>query len=147
MSSLTLAALLASGLLAQSPVFEVSSVKPSGPNRIRVFDGGPGSHDPGRISYTRATLAGVIGYAWDLTELVIAKNGPKLKKWVEGAPAANWNGFPQLRSGRPSLPPPFRLPDVPESPRIRSPLHNWPRCCTGMTSRSNSTGRNRRPRR
>lgn len=56
--------------LAQSPqpAFEVASVKPSTPQSVRMFDGGPGSHDPGMISYSRATLHDLLTRAYDLAD-------------------------------------------------------------------------------
>ena len=57
-------ALLAIGLLCQS--FEVASVKPSKSTGGRVtMTGGPGSSDPGRISYTNITLRRVLLTAYD----------------------------------------------------------------------------------
>jgi uncharacterized protein (TIGR03435 family) len=52
----------------EPPAFEVASVKPSAPHSVRMFDGGPGSHDPGRISWTRATLRDVLYYAYGLRD-------------------------------------------------------------------------------
>ncbi len=39
-----------------SPTFEVASVKPSGPGSVRGSEGGPGTRDPERYTYTRADL-------------------------------------------------------------------------------------------
>jgi uncharacterized protein (TIGR03435 family) len=64
--------LISSMAFGQSPEtqlsFEVASVKPSGPRSVRMFDGGPGTHDPGRISYTKATLHDVLVKAWGLED-------------------------------------------------------------------------------
>jgi uncharacterized protein (TIGR03435 family) len=48
--------------------FEVASVKPSGPKSIRGSDGGPGSRDPGRYSFGRATLHDLLYEAYDLVD-------------------------------------------------------------------------------
>jgi uncharacterized protein (TIGR03435 family) len=51
-----------------SPAFEVASVKPAAPitgNMIRVMmRGGPGSNDPGQITYTNVTLKNVLMNAY-----------------------------------------------------------------------------------
>jgi len=67
---LTACFLLAANAVAQDapPAFEVASVKPSTPQSIRMFDGGPGSRDPGMISYTRATLHDLLYQAYDLQD-------------------------------------------------------------------------------
>jgi uncharacterized protein (TIGR03435 family) len=43
-----------------APVFEVASIKPSGPHSIRGSAGGPGSSDPGLYRFGRATLLDLI---------------------------------------------------------------------------------------
>jgi uncharacterized protein (TIGR03435 family) len=150
--------------------FEVASVKPSGPKSFRNSDGGPGSRDPERFTFTRADLRDLLflaygvkyyreqisGPGWidtedydiavkiapettkeqfqqmlqnllaerfnlkvrhdtkalSVYELVVAKNGPKLRKSEEnptttGLPPAepvmgaeDKNGFPQLPPGQ-----------------------------------------------
>jgi uncharacterized protein (TIGR03435 family) len=139
------------------PAFEVASVKPSTPQSIRMFDGGPGTHDPGMISYSRATLHDLLYQAYGLFdfeqiagpewlgteryeiaakipkgttkeqfrimlqgllaerfkvavhhdtrifqvyELAIGKNGPKLK---EANTDSDKDGFPHLPAGRAGL--------------------------------------------
>jgi uncharacterized protein (TIGR03435 family) len=147
--------------------FEVASVKPAGPNSIRNSEGGPGSRDPGRYTFTNATLRDLLYGAYGLEdqeqisgpgwidverydisakippgttreqfqemlrvllverfklkvhhetkqfpvlELVVGKNGPKLKESA-GSPDATGppppdrdrNGFPVLPAGRPGL--------------------------------------------
>src|SRR5277367_4100962 len=71
---------LAFGQSAPSPTFEVASVKPSPPVTpgARVFfgpaRGGPGTPDPGQITWTYATLRGLLMTAYDVNEYQI--NGP-----------------------------------------------------------------------
>jgi uncharacterized protein (TIGR03435 family) len=62
--------LAVAAVFAQSPepAFEVASVKPSTPRSVRMFDGGPGSHDPGMISYSRATLDDLLTQAYHLAD-------------------------------------------------------------------------------
>ena len=61
--------LICFGAWAQEPpTFEVASVKPSDSRSIRMFSGGPGTKDPGRISWSRATLHDVLYYAFDLKD-------------------------------------------------------------------------------
>jgi uncharacterized protein (TIGR03435 family) len=167
---------IAPPMSAQVPapaVFEVASVKPSGPKSVRLEDGGPGSDDPERFSYTRARLGDLVYMAYGLKyeeqisgpswieaeeyeydvaakipskatkeqfremlrnllaerfqlkvhhetkqfpvfDLVIEKNGPKLKESVEELSAAtppsasaradrDRDGFPILPAGRPGF--------------------------------------------
>lgn len=152
--------------------FEVGSVKPSRPKSVRNSDGGPGSRDPERFTFTGADLRDLLflaygvkyyreqisGPGWidteeydvavkiapgtteeqfqqmlqnllaerfslmvhhdtkvlSVYELVVAKDGPKLKKSVQDPAASvlppaqpvigaeDKNGFPQLPPGRPS---------------------------------------------
>jgi uncharacterized protein (TIGR03435 family) len=71
-AGLVLAYAAASGQAAESPAFEVASVKPSPPPdpNGRVFfgppRGGPGSHDPGRITWTNAALRNILMTAYDV---------------------------------------------------------------------------------
>jgi uncharacterized protein (TIGR03435 family) len=51
---------------AQSPHFEVASVKPSPQQRLGTFSGGPGSRDPERITYESTTLENLIRDAYHL---------------------------------------------------------------------------------
>ena len=166
--------MLAAAARAQSPSpkleFEVASVKPAGPQAgvprpVRIV-GGPGTEDPGRITFSRYTLKGLIASAYDvkdyqvagpswldterydvvakipegatkeqvnrmlqnlladrfkltlhhiakefrLYELVVGKNGPKLKASVEDPSAANTAGgrgspIPIGKDGLPAMPP------------------------------------------
>jgi uncharacterized protein (TIGR03435 family) len=61
---LSLIACLSAGAFAQT--FDVASVKPSGPKSVRMSDGGPGTHDPERFSYSKARLKDLLYYAWGL---------------------------------------------------------------------------------
>jgi uncharacterized protein (TIGR03435 family) len=65
---LTCFSLAANAAPQDLPAFEVASVKPSSPQSIRMFDGGPGSHDPGMISWSRATLNDLLYYAYGLQD-------------------------------------------------------------------------------
>jgi len=71
---------LAFGQSVLGPTFEVASVKPSPPVTpgARVFfgpaRGGPGTPDPGQITWTYATLRGLLITAYDVNEYQI--NGP-----------------------------------------------------------------------
>ena len=57
--------LITSGL-AFGQTFEVASVKPSGPQSVRGWEGGPGSPDPGRYVWGAATIQDLIVTAYDL---------------------------------------------------------------------------------
>ena len=65
-----------------SPAFEVASVKPAAPitgNRIQVMmRGGPGSPDPGQITYTNVTLKNVLMNAYGVKGFQIS--GPS---WLD----------------------------------------------------------------
>src|ERR1700733_5069267 len=67
--------------LAQSPTFEVASVKrsPPPPQGPPVFfgpaRGGPGTPDPGQITWTNATLKGVLMIAYDVKDYQISGPG------------------------------------------------------------------------
>lgn len=51
----------------QGPIFEVASVKPSAHANGRIsYAGGPGTSDPGQITFTNVTLGGVLIRAYDL---------------------------------------------------------------------------------
>ena len=58
----------ASASQQEATMFEVASVKPAGPRTTRMFSGGPGTGDPGRITWTRATLFDVLYRAYDLQD-------------------------------------------------------------------------------
>jgi len=61
-------ALCAAFAQSSQPAFEAVSVKPSTPQSVRMFDGGPGTHDPGMISYSRATLNDLLTQAFGLDD-------------------------------------------------------------------------------
>jgi uncharacterized protein (TIGR03435 family) len=67
---------------AESPTFEVASVKPAEPQTgmgIRVMmRGGPGSADPGQLTYTNVTLKNVLMNAYAVKGYQL--NGPK---WLD----------------------------------------------------------------
>ena len=68
---------------AESPTFEVASVKPAEPQppgqmRIRM-SGGPGTPDPGQLTYTNVSLKNVMMNAYDVKGYQI--NGPN---WLDG---------------------------------------------------------------
>jgi uncharacterized protein (TIGR03435 family) len=67
-----------------SPTFEVASVKPAAPitgNRISVMmRGGPGTPDPGQITYNNVTLKNVLMNAYDVKGFQIS--GPD---WLDSA--------------------------------------------------------------
>jgi uncharacterized protein (TIGR03435 family) len=50
--------------LASGQVFEVASIRPSGPKSVRGSDGGPGDKDPARYFFGRATLLDFILVAY-----------------------------------------------------------------------------------
>jgi uncharacterized protein (TIGR03435 family) len=61
------------------PAFEVASVKPAGSVSGRfTMTGGPGTHDPGRITYTNIMLKRVLLIAYDIRSYQIS--GPE---WLE----------------------------------------------------------------
>jgi uncharacterized protein (TIGR03435 family) len=68
---------------AESPTFDVASVKPAEPQpegmmRVRM-SGGPGTPDPGQLTYTNVSLKNVLTNAYDVKEYQI--NGPN---WLDG---------------------------------------------------------------
>ena len=66
----------AAGLAAQPPAFEVASVKPSGPKSVRGSEGGPGTTDPGRYRFTRASLKDLIAIAYHVDYFQILSRSP-----------------------------------------------------------------------
>jgi uncharacterized protein (TIGR03435 family) len=65
------------GAFAQTGhVFEVAVVKPTGPATSWTthvgIEGGPGTHDPGRISYAHLTLRTLLWSAYDVTDYQIS---------------------------------------------------------------------------
>lgn len=67
---------------AESPTFEVASVKPAEPQTMGMMRvmmrGGPGSADPGQITYSNVTLKNLMVNAYAVKEYQI--NGPK---WLD----------------------------------------------------------------
>lgn len=61
-------------------VFEVASVKPSGPQSVRMSDGGPGSRDPERFSFTSTVLRDLLFLAYGLTDYEQQISGPG---WID----------------------------------------------------------------
>jgi uncharacterized protein (TIGR03435 family) len=62
-------AVLAFSTLSAQTVFEVASVKPSGPQSIRGSKGGPGTSDPGQFSFSSATLQDILYTAYALEDV------------------------------------------------------------------------------
>src|SRR4029077_5103282 len=68
-----LAAIIAAGIASAQPAFEVASVKPAKSETGRfTMDGGPGTNDPGRISYTNIMLRRVLLAAYDFRNYQIS---------------------------------------------------------------------------
>jgi uncharacterized protein (TIGR03435 family) len=61
-------------LAADSPQFEVASIKASGPQSIRGSDGGPGHKDPTRYGFGLATMLDLILVAWDVKVFQISSS-------------------------------------------------------------------------
>lgn len=59
-----------------SPTFEVASIKPSGPQSIRGWEGGPKSSDPLVYRYGRAELRDLIAVAFDVQFFQISSSIP-----------------------------------------------------------------------
>lgn len=59
-------AILLLGTAAWAQTFEVASLKPSGPQSGNRIEGGPGTSDPLRYTYTSATLEDLIVIAWNV---------------------------------------------------------------------------------
>lgn len=71
----TLIAVCVSAVYAQTaatPTFEAASLKRSGPRSVRGWEGGPGSPDPTRYFFGRATLVDFIGIGYDVTSFRIS---------------------------------------------------------------------------
>ena len=71
----SIALLFCTAAFAQDPNFEVASVKPAGafqPGRPVGMRGGPGTNDPGQISWNFITLQDLILRAYDLKEFQIS---------------------------------------------------------------------------
>jgi len=56
--------------------FEVASIRLSGPRSVRGSDGGPGSRDPTRYRYGRASLEDLILTAYDVEDFQLASKLP-----------------------------------------------------------------------
>jgi len=69
-TSTALVPIFHSAAFAQPPAFEVASVKRSGPIKPGIFlgpaRGGPGTADPGQITWSYATLKGMLMLAYDV---------------------------------------------------------------------------------
>jgi uncharacterized protein (TIGR03435 family) len=66
------------GHAAESPTFEVASVKPASPpagRGMRYMQGGPGSSDPGRVKYTNMPIKTLILIAWDIKDFQLVGPG------------------------------------------------------------------------
>jgi uncharacterized protein (TIGR03435 family) len=75
LSRIGLSLMLVAGV-AVGQVFEVASVRSSGPNSVRGSDGGPGSRDPTRYTFERAGLAILIMIAYDVEEFQVSSKQP-----------------------------------------------------------------------
>jgi hypothetical protein len=53
---------------SSNPSFEVASVKPSGPQNVRGSNGGPGTLDPERFTFSGAVLRDLVFNAYLITE-------------------------------------------------------------------------------
>ena len=58
--------------LAQTPAFEVASIKPSTPRSVRGSEGGPGTPDPTRYRFSSAALLEFIAIAWHVEYFQVA---------------------------------------------------------------------------
>ena len=56
------------GQATDSPTFEVAAVRPSGPREATSSSGGPGTADPGRMTWTGQTLYKLLWIAYDLPQ-------------------------------------------------------------------------------
>jgi uncharacterized protein (TIGR03435 family) len=61
-----LVSVLCAAATAQTPAFEVASVKRSGPASVRNFEGGPGTRDPGQITCTKASMNDLLAHAYGI---------------------------------------------------------------------------------
>jgi hypothetical protein len=90
MSRTILAAwILAAGMACGQPLgqpgesnisFEVASVKPSGPQSVRLSNGGPGTRNPERFTSTRAVLRDLIFRAYTVDDYWAQILGPA---WID----------------------------------------------------------------
>ncbi len=74
-SRISLSLMLVAGV-AFGQVFEVASIRPSGPKSVRGSDGGPGSPDPTRYTFGRADLAILIMIAYDVEDFQVSSKQP-----------------------------------------------------------------------
>jgi uncharacterized protein (TIGR03435 family) len=80
MKRMTLRVLICGAMawMAMAQTFEAASVKPAAPTGRYAMRGGPGSSDPGQITYTKVTLKDLLTKAYGVEEYQIA--GPP---WLE----------------------------------------------------------------
>jgi hypothetical protein len=151
-AALCLFLLLAQPLAAQAPdsklTFEVASVKPTGevvPGRMLAPLGGPGTDDPGRISWPRTTLFFMMEEAYDVTAdqitglnwlntagvpfyAVDASIPPRHNQGAVPPDAAKPACRPLPSQTPPRNPdPPWALHGIPRQPRRRDPAHHLQR--------------------
>jgi len=62
--------------VAFGQVFEVASIRPSGPKSVRGSDGGPGSRDALRYTFGRADLAILVMIAYDVEDFQVSSKQP-----------------------------------------------------------------------
>ncbi len=75
-TSIALITLLLCSASIQAQNFEVASIHPSGPKSIRGSDGGPGSRDPARYVFNRASLLDLILTAYHFEDFQISSKLP-----------------------------------------------------------------------
>ena len=61
---------------ASAQTFDAASLKPSGPRSDNRIEGGPGTADPFRYTYTSATLEDLIVTAWNLEYFQVLSKTP-----------------------------------------------------------------------
>ena len=66
---------LVSAAAAQTQ-FEVASIRPSGPDCVRGWDGGPGHKDPTRYTFGQATMHDLISTAWGVSYFQVSSSVP-----------------------------------------------------------------------
>jgi uncharacterized protein (TIGR03435 family) len=74
--SITAAVLVLQAYPQELDTFEVAAIKPSGPDSIRGTDGGPGTSNPGRFTYGRATLLDLIARAYNVDFFQVISRSP-----------------------------------------------------------------------
>ena len=75
MRRIVILAVWAAAACAQ-PSFEVASIKRSGPQSVRGWDGGPGTRDPGQYKFGRATVLDFIYTAYNVQTFQISSGIP-----------------------------------------------------------------------